>query len=170
MHVTDASPADRTAIGALLEAAFPSDDEAALVAALRATPAYDPALELVAIEAGTVVGHVLFSTVTIPGTERPDRHLVLAPLAVRPSRQGEGVGSALVRAGLDRAGDRGFGSVVLHGAPGYYGRFGFERADGFGLENPFDLPDADFQAVELRDGALAGAAGPVHYPAPFERL
>lgn len=165
-----ATPADAAGVESLLRAAFPTADEADLVAALRDDPAHVADLDLVAVDGGTVVGHVLFTRVVVPGTDRPDAHLVLAPLSVRPARQGEGIGSTLVREGLARARERGFGSVVLHGSTAYYPRFGFEPAVPAGLENPFDLPDEDFMACELRPGALAGADGPVRYPAPFQRL
>lgn len=170
MDIVETDRSEREAVRTLLEAAFPTAEEADLVAALRSSPAYDESLDLVATEDGTVTGHVLFSRLRIPGTTSPESHLVLAPLAVAPGHQGDGIGSALVREGLDRAREQGYESVLLHGSPAYYGRFGFERADRYGLENPFDLPDEDFQALERRSGALDGATGPVSYPGPFEQL
>lgn len=170
MDVIEVGQARRPETRAVVEAAFETADEARLVDALRATDRYEPRLDLAAVLEGDVLGHLAFTRLAIPGTARPDGHLVLAPVAVRPSLQGEGLGTALVREGLDRAKDLGYGSVLLHGWPRFYRRFGFERAGRFGLENPFDLPDEDFMALELRAGALAGAAGPVDYPGPFEAL
>ena len=170
VQVAPERESDREGVHALLTAAFASDDEARLVAAGRRSPAYDGDLALAATVDGDLVGYVLFPRVTVPGTDRPGGHLTLAPVAVRPSRQGEGLGSELVGVGLDRARGRRYGSVLLHGAPAFYRRFGFARAGEFGLENPFDLPDGDFQALELRPGALDGATGEVTYPQPFEAL
>ncbi len=164
---------DHTAIGEIHRRAFPGDDEAWLVDVLRDGDTFDPRLSLVA-EAGEMdeqpVGHVCFTTVEIPGTETPDEHLVLAPVAIDPERQGEGIGSRLIEAGLRRARELGYGSVVLHGSTRFYPRFGFRTAAEFGLTNPFDLPDEDFMALELRSGGLDGATGEVVYPDAFYEL
>lgn len=163
---------DDTVISEIHRRAFPGDDEAWLVDTLRDGETFDPRRSLVAEdgENGRPVGHVLFTTVEIPGTETPEEHLVLAPVAVVPERQGEGIGSRLIEVGLQRARELGYGSVVLHGSTRFYPRFGFRTASEFGLVNPFDHPDENFMALELRSGALGGATGEVVYPEAFFEL
>lgn len=122
--------ADAAAVGALVTAAFltaehGSGTEAAIVAALRTAGALT--VSLVAEDsAGTLLGHVAFSPVTIAG--RDSGWHGLGPVAVAPDRQRAGIGGLLVRAGLDRLKALGGQGCVVLGDPAYYGRFGF-RAD-----------------------------------------
>ncbi|ANG62812.1 acetyltransferase [Marinobacterium aestuarii] len=81
-------------------------------------------LSLVAEEDGAIVGQITFSPVTING--RDSDWFGLGPVSVKPERQGEGIGSQLIRNGLERLKKRGAGGVVLLGEPAYYGRFGFK--------------------------------------------
>ncbi len=137
--------------------AFEASAEADLVDALRA--AGGASLSLVAIEDGVVAGHILFSPVEIEGTEGV--FLALAPVAVATARQGRGIGSELIRAGLDRCREIGARAVVLLGDPAYYSRFGFRVASEWGLASKWDdqAPPGAFQAIELADGSLGGPAG-----------
>ncbi|WP_435344984.1 GNAT family N-acetyltransferase [Haloarchaeobius sp. HRN-SO-5] len=167
MQLRPERPADRAAVEAVHRVAFPTDDEALLVAALRESDAFVPALSIVAEADGRVVGHVLFTEVTVDGT---DAALTLAPVAVHPDRQGEGIGSRLIRHGLDSCRDAGYDLVVLHGDPEFYSRFGFEPATPHGLTHPFDLPDEAFQVRWLVDDVAGRIGGPVGYDAAFERL
>lgn len=150
-------PDDADAIHAVLSAAFGRPDEADLVRALRADPAW--ALGLVAEDAGTVTGHIAFTGVRVDDAPA----LALAPLAVRPEYQGQGIGSALARAGLDWARSTGAPAVIVLGDPAYYGRFGFEPAARWGITGPFgEIPE--FQALVLHPPAPSGR---VRYAAPF---
>ena len=144
--------------------AFESPTEADLVDVLRARA--EEVISLVAEEAGDVVGHILFSPVTLPGTASL-KAMALAPMAVRPARQRVGIGSALVRRGLEECRRRGIAAVVVVGHPEYYPRFGFERASGFGISCEFEVPDDVFMAIELVDGSLRGKAGTVHFHGAF---
>lgn len=147
--------------------AFQRDDEANLVDILR--EAADPVISLVAEDGGRIVGHVLFSPVTIAG--HPDRHVAgLGPLAVVPERQREGIGSQLVTRGLDECRKLGFGAAVVLGHPEYYPRFGFARASRFGLKCEYDVPDDVFMALELIPGYLNAASGAVMYHDAFRSL
>lgn len=167
MTVRDERPPDRDAVRRVLTTAFETPEEAGLVDALRADA--DPLVSLVAEDGGDVVGHVMFSPVTLPG--HPDLRLMgLAPLAVVPARQRGGVGSALTRAGLERCRDLGVGAVVVLGHPGYYPRFGFTRADAFGIGCPFEAPADAWMLLELEPGALRGAAGTARWHAAFDGL
>lgn len=167
-----AAVADRAAVAAVLRAAFPSAAEAELVARLEADG--DAVLALVAERvrasaggARGLVGHVLFSPVTVDGA-RDARGLGLAPLAVLPAEQGRGIGARLVQAGLERCRARS-GFVVVLGSPAYYGRFGFRRAAERHLGNEYGA-GAAFQVLELAPGAIPAAGGLVRYAPAFAAL
>lgn len=121
---------------------------ARLVEALRSD---DPAsLSLVAVDAGDIVGHVLFSRSLLDAPRRLVEVQVLSPLAVLPGHRRRGIGAALVRHGLEVAEQRGVPLVFLEGNPRYYARFGFARADQRGFRKPsLRIPDDAFQVVTL---------------------
>jgi putative acetyltransferase len=134
----------------------------AFVAALRATPGFDPTLSLVAEAAGIVVGHVLLSPVLVG--EEPA--LVLSPLAVLPEWQRRGIGDALTRQVLDVARAAGTRVVVVLGHPTYYPRFGFEPMADHGIRQPFATGAASM--VLFLDPTARGAVrGQISYPATF---
>jgi putative acetyltransferase len=117
-------------------------------------------LSLVAETEAGVAGHALFSYTTIETASGSVVEASLGPIAVRPDRQGRGIGTALVRRGLEECAALGFGAVFLLGNPAYYRRFGFRPASEFAIRYHQELRDADaFQAIELREGALAGVTG-----------
>jgi len=151
--------------------AFGRIEEARLVARLRNDPAFLSGLSLVAeTEDGTVVGHLLLTPAGIDGAQADARALALAPMAVLPAFQGQGVGSALVRRAFDAARAHGFDAIIVLGHPGFYPRFGFRPASLWRVSCPFEVPDEAFMAVELTEGALANAAGTVIYLAAFAEL
>lgn len=156
------APEDAAAIRSVVTHAFGRADEAALVDALRG--AGKTPVALVAIVDTRVVGHVLFSPVTLDGAPLG---LGLAPLAVAPEVQHRGVGAALVRAGLAAVRDGGTRVVVVLGDPDYYRRFGFVAAESRRLRCEYDAPPGAFQVNELAPGALAGRSGLVRYAPEF---
>lgn len=163
--------ADHAAITRVVRDAFDSDDEPALVERIRASTEYVPELALVAEIDGRVVGHVMISGATLHARDGARPTLLLAPLAVAPARQGEGIGAALVHEVARRAGGLGHRFVVLEGSPAYYSRLGFEPASRFGVTMP--LPDwAPPDAAQLLrlpgfvEGDVHGG-GRVEYPAAF---
>jgi putative acetyltransferase len=160
---------DRRAIFEVNARAFPQPGEAKLVDALRTSNA--ATISLVAESAGRIVGHILFSPVRVEGEGSSFTALGRAPMAVVPACQRAGVGSALVRAGLDACRRAGHGVVFVLGHPTYYPRFGFEPAAQRGLhyEGGPDF-DAAFFVAELTAGALAGRRGVVHYRPEFAQL
>ena len=118
--IRHARPADQPAIREVVAAAFRQPDEADLVERLRAGG--DVVFELVAEEAGSIVGHILFSRLW---ADRTGLFAALAPVSVTPERQNAGVGGRLIRAGLETCKDFGAEGVLLLGHPAYYPRFGF---------------------------------------------
>lgn len=166
------APGDHAAIADVVSAAFGSDREAQLVAAIRASPAFVPELALVAVLDGAVVGHVVVSYVGLADGDGRLRQIAsLSPLAVAPEHQRQGIGSALVRAVVAEADRRGELLVVLEGDPGYYGRLGFEHSvpHGITITLPSWAPPEAAQILRLRryDPALAGH---VVYPPAFDRV
>jgi putative acetyltransferase len=164
-------PDDHAAIARVVAEAFESPVEAALVDRIRSSPQYVAEMALVAEDAaGTIVGHVMISGAALrlaSGQEHPI--VMLSPLAVTPTRHRCGVGSALVRAALAIADQRGEPFVVLEGSPKYYGRLGFVAAATHGITMP--LPDwapaeaAQIATLSRDDPSLAGF---VVYPPAFD--
>lgn len=156
-------PTDRDSIRRVHVEAFGRADEAELVDALR--DGGWTVLSLVADRDGEAVGHVLFSRLLIQRGEQSIPALALAPLAVLPTCQRTGIGSALVRAGMEQSRAAGERIVVVLGHPEFYERLGFESQLARPLAAPF--AGAAWQAAELQPGALTGVAGRVQYPPPF---
>jgi len=133
LTVRSAQPTDRDPIlglvGEAFAAHFDGREEVQIVIDTWRLNSTVPDLELVAVEAGEVVGHVLGAR----GAPGSPGIVAVAPLCVSPSRQGQGVGSALMTELLRRAEHHGWPAIVLLGDPGYYGRFGFEPAGLLGV-------------------------------------
>jgi putative acetyltransferase len=155
--------ADAATIREVNLAAFPSEEEAGLVDALRASDAWIDGLSIVAEDsAGTVVAHALLSRCQVDSVPA----LALAPCAVLPRVQRNGAGSAAIRAGFEAARALGENLVVVIGHPHYYRRFGFVPASALGIQASFDVPDEAVMALELDPGAET-PHGTITYPAPF---
>lgn len=164
MTIRPERPADVAAVRSVNLAAFATATEANLVDVLR--QAASPIVSLVAEDAGSLVGHILFSPVTLSG--HPDvRIMGLAPMAVTPARQKQGIGSALVRAGLAECQHFHFAAVVVLGHAAYYPRFGFLPASRFGIACEYDVADDVFMALELEPHALNAKTGTIRYHAAF---
>ena len=155
---------DAERIRAVNLAAFDTTVEADLVDALRERAT--PLISLVAEDDGKIIGHILFSPVTL--ANNPTLALMgLAPMAVLPPRQRQRIGSRLVREGLERCRDLGAAAVVVLGHPEYYPRFGFSSAARLSLSTEYDVPDDAFMIRELRAGALSGLSGLIRYHPVF---
>lgn len=141
---------DHDAVRAVQQQAFGAEGTkvAGLVDALRAN---NPSpLSLVAEENGEIVGHVMFSRCLLDAPRRLVEVQSLSPLAVRPDRQSRGIGTALVRQGLEELNERGEALVFLEGDPGYYSRIGFTAGGDHGFRKPsLRIPDRAFQVVRL---------------------
>jgi len=156
-------PDDELAVRETNEQTFGTPAEAKLVDRLRHSP---ESISLVATIGNRVVGYILFTPISIEPAAQV-RVAGLAPMAVRPEHQRSGIGSQLVRAGLDRCRERGYAAVVVVGHPEFYPRFGFMRASTKGLTCEFPVRDEVFMAVELKSGALANIRGLVRYRPEF---
>jgi putative acetyltransferase len=161
------TPDDWRAVREVNELAFGQPTEADLVDALR--QAVRPFISLVATENNTVVGHISFSPITI-GADPVPAGMGLAPMAVVPERQNCGIGSQLVRAGLEECRRHGCDLIVVVGHPTYYPRFGFEPASRKGLTCEYPVPDEVFMVLELTPGAGRERAGLVRYHPAFAEV
>ncbi|MGD1092760.1 MAG: N-acetyltransferase [Bryobacteraceae bacterium] len=163
MRVRDEQPLDREQVRKVNEAAFRRSDEADLIDRLRAEGAV--LLSLVAELDSQIIGHILFSRMTVETAQGPVDAVSLAPMAVLPDHQGRQIGSHLIRHGLAQLRDWGERIVIVLGHAHYYPRFGFSSEKARNLASPF--PPEAFMALELSDGALAGIHGAVRYPSAF---
>src|SRR5678816_2073918 len=167
IEIRDAAPQDFPAIHNLNVLAFGNTAEALLVDRLRA--ANKAVISRVAILDGRVVGHILFSPITVERAQARLRGLGLAPMSVLPEFQNRGIGSSLVRDGLEMCRQRGFELVVVLGHLRFYPRFGFTRAKDHGLDNEYDALD-NFMVIELKEGVLKAVTGLVKYAQEFQDL
>ena len=162
MHIREADEADNSAIRAVVEAAFGQRDEADLIE--RLVTDGDAVLSLVAEEnqdedPPVILGHILFSKMSAPF-----RALGLAPVSAHPDKQGQGIGSALIREGLARASQMGWEGVFVLGEPDYYRRFGFDPQVAQGFDCPYAGPY--LMALSL-EGDLPVRRGKVAYAPAF---
>lgn len=155
---------ERQHVLALNRVAFDGDNEARIIEALSRDDLN--VLSLVALDDAKVVGHILFSRLDVEVDGRAVQAVALAPMAVLPEHQGTGIGSALVRRGLDLLTREGVEAVIVVGHEGFYPRFGFSPAAARHLASPFQGSEA-FMALELKPGALNGTKGVCRYPATF---
>lgn len=149
------------------DAEYSDHKEHLLVADLRRSEVFVPQLSLVAEHDGEIVGHILFTKLIIKDGDKQHESLALAPVSVLPNYQRKGIGSALIRTGLQFARELGFPSVIVLGHEDYYPRFGFTPACDKGIRSPFFVSNESFLALELRDGSLDDVKGTVVYPKEF---
>jgi putative acetyltransferase len=155
---------DVSSVRRVNELAFERKEEADLVDRLRA--AAEPHISLVAVSGAQVVGHIFFSPVTLEAEAARFAIMGLAPMAVLPEYQNQGIGSRLVLEGLEECGRAGCYVVVVLGHPEYYPRFGFVPARRKGLRCEYPVPDEAFMVTELKPNALS-VRGLVKYSPEF---
>ena len=148
------------------EQAFGQTAEAAIVDKLRNRKALT--ISLVATKDNEVVGHIAFSPVMIESQFSSFEAVALAPMAVLPAHQRKGIGSRLVRAGLEECHRLGHDVVVVLGHPDYYPRFGFVPGKQRGINCEFEVPDEAWMVLELKEGILRGRSGTVKYQPEFQ--
>ena len=160
-------PEDIGSIRAVNEAAFGQRTEGDIVDALR--HACPDLLSLVAESDDEIVGHILFSPVTIEDGSGSTQGMGLAPMAVMPNRQRQGIGSKLIEAGVEILGERGCPFVIVLGHPEFYPRFGFVPASRHGLRCQWEgVPDAAFMVLVLDEATMAGVRGVARYRDEFD--
>lgn len=167
LRIRPEKPADILAITSVHQAAFHDEGESRLVELLRQNGKAE--ISLVAEADGQVIGHLLFSPVTIAGSDHGLRGLGLAPVGVLPACQKQGAGTGMIQLGLKMANLRGYDYCIVLGDPAYYQRFGFQTAALFGLENEYGAHE-EFMALEFRRGCLSEVAGLVQYAPEFNHL
>ncbi|WP_078548597.1 GNAT family N-acetyltransferase [Litchfieldia alkalitelluris] len=151
--------------------AFNKENEAKLIEAIRGSNLFIPELSLVAVsEKQEILGHILFSEIILAteGGEIPT--IGLAPMAVKPEYQNMGIGSALVKRGLDLCKTLGYSHVFVLGHPNFYPKFGFAASSLYGIESPFPVPEEVFMAIEIDKDSLSGLQGKIKYPPAFSSV
>ncbi len=167
MLIRNEEEKDWLAVYTLNLGAFERTAEAKLVDALREEA--NPVISLVAEEKTKVVGHIMFTPVTL--SHHPALMLMgLAPMAVDPNHQRKGTGTALVQAGLERCTTEGVGAVVVLGYPEFYGRCGFVPSANFNMAFEYEVPTDAFMVQELQIGYLHGKSGQITYHRLFKNL
>jgi putative acetyltransferase len=169
--IREEQPTDISDIYLVEKAAFKRKKEADLVNKLRENNAI--LLSLVATVNDTIVGHALYSLVTVGDDDLKSSFPALGPIAVTPESQGKGIGSALIQTGSKIIKELGFGLVFLVGSPIYYPRFGFQPAVPLGFNSPYVVPGETqdhFMVLVLDDKVLNTVNGMVRYRSEFNNV
>lgn len=148
--------------------AFGKAPEADLVNALREHG--KSIVSLVAELDGKIVGHILFTEITLDHNPREIKAIGLAPLAVAPALQRSGIGAQLTEAGIAACRAAGYDAMFVLGHPEYYPRFGFRPASRWGIKSEYDVRDEYFMAMELTVNGLADCNGIARYQSEFNEL
>ena len=164
MRIREAKHSDLNNVLFVEKTAFGYDKEANLVKDLLEDPSAKPLCSLLAFNDDKAVGHILFTSATIEGEHSAISVSLLAPLAVIPDFQKQGVGGKLIQNGLQHLTNAGVDLVFVLGHPGYYPRYGFKPAGVRGFEAPYPIPEehADAWMVqELRTGVIGSISGKI---------
>lgn len=165
MDIHSESLPDYAAIAEVNILAFGQENEAKLIEEIRGSQGYIPELSLVAEVDNVIVGHILFSYIDLIGEERL-QVLSLAPLAVLPKFQKQGIGSALVKAALEKADAIKEALIIVLGHPHFYNRFGFQPSVNYKITSPFPVPEDVFMVKPLQN-YQEKYQGKVIYPPAF---
>lgn len=165
--VSLSSHSDIDEIKTLLDLAFQQKDEGILVEKLFASKNFIPELSLLIRKEGNIIAYLLFTVLHIDSPNGSTPSLALAPIAVLPEFQKQGIGAWLIRQGLEKAKTLGHQSVIVLGHAAYYPKFGFKPASQWNITAPFGVPDEVFMALELTPNTLVNTAGKVVYAKEF---
>ena len=158
-------PEDIAAIASIIERTFKRDAEARLADRLRR--AQIDHLSLVADDDGAIVGHVMFTPVLLENGKKI-QGMGLAPMTVLPAYQRRGIGSRLVRSGLEILREKGCPFVIVLGHPEYYPRFGFQPASRFNIKSQWtDVPDDAFMILVMDDDIMKNVSGVARFRDEF---
>ncbi|MDA9470125.1 GNAT family N-acetyltransferase [Enterococcus sp. 5H] len=139
-------------------------NEQDFVERLRKSEDYLPSLAFVAEENNEIIGHVMLTKVRIKGENQIFEELILAPLTVRLDQRNKGLGSQLMNKAEQAAISQGYQAIVLIGDPQYYGRFGYTRAEQFGIVSDSGIPSDYLLIKKIGQTELANIAGTVSIP------
>ncbi len=168
MNIHEEQPSDIEKIWKVNSEAFETEAEANLVNALRSSGC--TYLSLVAETETNVVGHILFTPVKLYSNENKLKIMGLAPMAVLSQYQNKGVGSKLVKAGLEHCQSLGYDAVVVLGHPSYYPKFGFVPTVTYGIKSEYEVPDEVFMILELVPESLNNHEGVIKYHEIFNSV
>lgn len=144
--------------------AFGYEKEADLVRDLLHDPSAKPVLSLLAFQKNRALGHILFTTAQLSGSQGLASIVILAPLAIVPGAQKQGIGGKLIEKGLELLSKSGVDLVFVLGHPEYYPCYGFKPAGDLGFEAPYPIPDVHANAwmvQALRLGVIGNVSGKV---------
>lgn len=172
INVRQEVPSDFDAVFKLISRAFnkvvfSNHDEQLLVQRLRKSKGFIPELSLVAEFKKEILGFILLTKIKIINNLHVHESLALAPMAVLPEFQKQGIGKIVIEKAHNMAKTLGFKSIIVLGHPEYYPKFGYKKASEFGIKLPFDVPDENCMALELIKNGLIETKGIVHYPKEF---
>jgi putative acetyltransferase len=157
------TPDDHDTIRRIVDEAFGDTITSKIVDGIRASDRFVPELSLLAVSEGQSLGHVISSYVdVVPGTSRV---LQVGPLAVLPSHQRQGIGTALMQETIRIADELGEPLLLIEGSQQYYGRFGFTRADGVGIEPPPEARGPQYFMIRPLGAYDSTLRGRAVYPA-----
>ena len=170
IKIREEKESDFASVYEINKTALGQDMEADLVDSLRKnTEVFIPELSMVATIDNEVVGHILFTKIKIVNSGLEEfESLALAPMAVKPGLQKNGIGGQLIKSGLNKARELNFRSVIVLGHEHYYPNFGFIPADKWNIKSPFDVPSNVFMGLELVEDGLKNISGTVKYSKEFE--
>jgi putative acetyltransferase len=169
MGIRNERPDDIKGIWKINSEAFESELEAKLVNTLRNSDT--PYVSLVYEENNELMGHILFTRVELAGDTSGLRIMGLGPMAVAPKFQTKGIGSSLVKVGIQHLKSEGYDAIVVLGHPNYYPRFGFEDASKYGIESQWEeVPGEAFMVLELKNKGLKGKQGTIKFNEAFSSV
>lgn len=170
VEIRQEDPRDYPMVYDLHTTAFGRKEEARLTDRLRTCSTFIPELSLVAVYNNKVVGHIIFTEVSIVDENKETKSLALAPMSVLPELQRKGIGTQLINYGLAKAREAGYQSVIVLGHIDYYPRFGFKPTQQWGIKAPFNIPSNAFMGLELVENSLSDVKGIVKYSKEFAYL
>ncbi len=165
MNIQKEKDFDKEKIWKVNAEAFETEAEANLVNTLRDSGI--PFISLVAEEDEEIVGHILFTPVELIDDDSGLKLIGLAPMAVLTKFQKKGIGSQLVKTGIENCSTQGYDAVVVLGHPEYYPKFGFVPSVKYGIKSEYDAPDEAFMVLELKESSLKDKNGIIKYHAAF---
>jgi putative acetyltransferase len=164
LYIREATESDLKDVLFIESEAFGRNEEAQLVKELLDDPSAKPVLSLLAYKHNRAVGHILFTRARLTNIEETLSSVILAPLAVLPGVQKQGIGGQLIHQGLKQLNEAGTDLVFVLGHPEYYPRYGFEPAGRLGFEAPYPIPNKHENAwmvQALRPGLIGSISGKV---------